>query len=54
MTHVFLLWHTQEEADLPGGEVVKLLGVYSSSNKRKQRFTPARRCPGSATSRTAS
>lgn len=30
MNKVYLLWHTNIDEDLPGGEDVKLIGVYSS------------------------
>jgi hypothetical protein len=30
MTEVYLLWHIHTDEDLPGGEDVKLIGVYSS------------------------
>lgn len=46
MTHVFLLWHTQEDADLPGGEDVKLLGVYSSRQKAEEALNASVTLPG--------
>ncbi|TKC60162.1 hypothetical protein FBD94_14710 [Pedobacter hiemivivus] len=30
---VYLLWHTHFNEKLPGGEDVKLMGVYSTENK---------------------
>ena len=46
MTHVFLLWHTQEDADLPGGEDVKLLGVYASHQKAEEALNASVTLPG--------
>lgn len=46
MTHVFLLWHTHEDEDLPGGEDVKLLGVYSSYLKAEEALNASLTQPG--------
>lgn len=46
MTHVFLLWHTHEDEALPGGEDVKLLGVYSSYIKAEEALNASLIEPG--------
>ena len=46
MKHVFLLWHTHEDDALPGGEDVKLLGVYSSALNAEEALTASLVLPG--------
>jgi hypothetical protein len=46
MRHVFILWHTHEDEDLPGSEDVKLLGVYSSYQKAEEALNASLILPG--------
>jgi hypothetical protein len=46
MEHVFVLWHTHEDEDLPGGEDVKLLGIYSSYSKAEEALNASLILPG--------